>query len=79
MHRCHALGCNKKCPSEFLMCAKHWRMVSARIKQLVFQGYYQSGHHDLVSIAAQLAIYDVAIKEGRLSPLIAEKYANLIR
>ena len=39
MHKCHAYGCKTKCKPEFLMCPRHWRMVSKKLQLEVYRHY----------------------------------------
>lgn len=38
-HRCHADGCGERVPPKLLMCARHWRMVPAKLQADVWRTY----------------------------------------
>lgn len=72
-HTCHAKNCNTKCKPEFLMCGRHWRMVSRKTQLAVYR-HYQNGQCNLSVLpspewhaAADVAIAQVASKEGLIS------------
>lgn len=72
-HTCHAKNCKTNCKPEYLMCPRHWRMVSRSTQNAVYR-YYQPGQCDLDPIpsekwhaAADVAIAEVARKENIIS------------
>jgi len=75
-HHCHAIGCERACPPECLMCAAHWRMVS-RVNQRAVWAAYRPGQCDDKRpsggwmSAADAAIAEVAVKEGKQAELDA--------
>jgi hypothetical protein len=60
-HRCHARGCATSCPPEHLMCARHWRMVSAELQRAVWAAYRPGQCSDKCPSAAWHAAADAAI------------------
>lgn len=67
---CKAAGCGVKVDAHFLMCPKHWRMVSPIIQHAVWWNYRPGQEHDLMPskswvVASMTAIAEVAEKEGR--------------
>lgn len=69
-HRCHAKGCSAPAKPEFLMCFRHWCLVSRALQHEV-QKHYRKGQCDDKSPsaawtqAARAAIEAVAEHEGR--------------
>lgn len=71
VHTCHAIGCPRPCPPEYLMCPAHWRQVPKRLQAAVYAAY-APGQCDLDPPpsdawhqAADHAIAYVAVQEGR--------------
>ena len=70
-HKCHAIGCNKPCRPEYLMCGKHWGMLPKLRKESVLREY-RKGQCQLDPLpsqqwhdAADAAIYWIHIAELR--------------
>ena len=38
-HHCHAKGCTRPCPPEYLMCGWHWRLVPYELQREVWRTY----------------------------------------
>lgn len=77
-HHCHALGCDRPCAPERLMCVQHWKRVPAAQRQEVWNHYREGQCRDKNPslawlIAARRAICSVAIAEGRMTPAEAEE------
>lgn len=68
VHHCHAIHCGTKCKPEFLMCARHWRMVPLAQQRAVYAAYRVGQCDDkrfsgAWLIAADTAIASVAVQE----------------
>jgi len=70
-HKCHAIGCDKPCRPEYLMCGKHWGMLPKLRKESVLREY-RKGQCQLDPLpspqwhdAADAAIYWIHIAELR--------------
>ncbi len=67
-HHCHARNCETRCPPEYLMCPKHWRMVPIALQREVWK-HYRPGQCDDMRpsrewhVAADAAIAAVFIQE----------------
>ena len=70
-HHCHAAGCTVKTPPKLLMCRRHWYMVPAPLRALVWKHYRAGQERDkrpskeYLAVAFQ-AIKAVAVAEGRV-------------
>ena len=69
-HVCHAMGCERRCKPEFLMCGIHWRKVPLKWNRLVYANYRDGQCDDKKpskawTVAAWAAIAAVAQHEGR--------------
>jgi hypothetical protein len=69
-HPCHAVDCKTQVHPRFLMCPRHWGMVSARTKRLVWSTYRKGQEVDKrpsreYLAASSAAIVEVARKEGK--------------
>jgi hypothetical protein len=62
-HHCHARGCEKQVPPAFFMCAMHWAMVPARLRQEIWR-HYNAGQEngDAEVSSAYLEIADAAVR-----------------
>lgn len=68
-HACHAEGCERLVPPRFLMCAKHWRMVSPELQAAIWKVYVpgQEERKDpspLYLLVQRLAVVEVAVRTG---------------
>lgn len=67
-HHCHARRCEARCPPEYLMCFRHWKMVPAELQAAVWK-HYRAGQCDDMRPsaawheAATAAIAAVYVKE----------------
>lgn len=79
-HTCHALGCRRRCPPEYLMCGPCWATVPKRIQTLVWNAYtpgqcdggadIRPEWHD----AADKAIAAAAIRSEYFTPAQAQAW-----
>lgn len=68
-HHCHAYGCTRTVPPRMLMCAKHWRMVDAKIQRSIWATYVagQEIRKDPTPaylLAQRSAVWCVFVEEG---------------
>lgn len=69
-HCCHAIGCFKTVLPKYLMCGKHWKMVSRELQDRIWKHYRPGQEKDKRPTkeylrAMKLAIEYVAYREGR--------------
>jgi hypothetical protein len=69
-HHCHAAECKATVPPEMLMCRKHWFMVPAKLRSLVWTTYRHGQCDDweishAYAEAATAAVRAVAVRERR--------------
>ena len=85
MHTCHAIACSVKVSPRLLMCRKHWYMVPKDLQTEVWRTYnpgQEEGKEDITTdylIAAQQAICAVAVVEGHITQLEADRRIHEIR
>lgn len=80
-HRCHAIGCGRRCSPHYLMCRLHWGMVYGKLQQRVLANYRQGQEVDKTPskawlLAAREAIYAVAVLEGHMADDVAQVRLN---
>src|SRR5208337_1807731 len=74
-HHCHAVGCSQSVPPKMHMCPKHWYMVPADVRSLIWK-HYRPGQEidkqpsiDYIATAF-VSISCVALKEGKPLPTL---------
>lgn len=78
MTSCAAIGCAIKIPTKYLMCGRHWHMVSTPLQDAVYHYYRKGQESGRVPItanyraAARRAIEYVAGLEGKQQLLLTE-------
>lgn len=78
-HECHAIECGAEIAPKLLFCLKHWRMLSKKLKDLIWENYRPGQERDKKPSRAYLfyqrqAVNDVARREGK-APL--EEFKSL--
>lgn len=76
-HTCHAIGCERACKPEYLMCRAHWFMVPRPLQLDVYRHYRPGQCQDLKfsrewHYAAYAAINAVALAEGHITQTEAD-------
>lgn len=61
VHHCHAFGCSTQCAPKYLMCQKHWRMVSPELQRAVWEHYRPGQEEDKEPSPEWHAAADAAI------------------
>lgn len=84
-HSCHATGCSVEVEPRLFMCRKHWFMLPAEMRKLIWSNYapqqeiYKDPSPQYIDIA-QKCVYYIEVKELEIAQRVGEEanFAHLI-